>query len=92
MQFQRGDAIVSLSGGTVHLRLTLGGLAEISQTLEVAGPQALMGKLSTLGPASCISLLKILTRPSGACAAVPSDTDLVQILPALCEVFEHAFG
>lgn len=98
MQFQLGDGLWRFQGRTYLLRLTLGGLAELSSRLSLSGPDALASTLRSMSPETGRVLLEVLLRPAlpledaGPSAAALQNADIVTALPIICEVFEYAFS
>jgi len=97
MGFQNGDGRLKCRGQVFILRLTLGGLAEISTRLSLTGPMALMQGLRSLQPDEGRVLLECLMRPAPPLedarspAADFTPEDIVAALPVICDVFEKAF-
>ncbi len=98
MDFQKGDQLIILQGQIYGLRLTLGGLAEISSRLSARGPRELSLRLRSLSAAEGRVLLACVMRPclpSGANVSGPaaefSDEDIAQVMPDICRLFEEGF-
>jgi len=89
MGFQKGDARVVLNDQRVTLRLTIGGLAEISARLSITGPEALQSELITLNLSKARVIFECLS-----VGEIPQMTDsqIMQVLPQICEAFENAFA
>lgn len=103
MAFQVGDGHVVINNCRYGLRLTVGALAEISTRLSLFGPDTLMQGLRSLQAEEGRVLLESLMRPclppdganpvgSGSPVARLTEADIAKALPAICEVFEHAFA
>lgn len=94
MSFQPGDVRVEIEGKPYRLRLTLGALAEISDRLFAPSPRALSGVLRALTSEQTRVLLSCLSCPpleADGSAVTIADTELKQLLPDICRVFETAF-
>lgn len=98
MSYQKGDVFITVSGKNYGLRLTMGALAELDTRLSLSGPAALAKRLRHLTPDEARVLLACVMRPcapSGdvdASAASFSKTDIAQVMPQLCRLFEEAFS
>lgn len=92
MGFQKGDQVILIQNKPFTLRLTLGALAEISERLNVTGPDALLNKLTVLDAPKTRLILACLTHPRLKSDVLMSDNDIAKALPKICEVFEYAFG
>lgn len=91
--FQPADQQVHIQGQDYNLRLTLGGLAEISQSLKAAGPKALSARMKLLTPEYARLMLIALLRPCHS-ADMPqlSANDLTRkIMQAMALIFEQSF-
>jgi len=94
VSFQPGDVRVEIEGKPYRLRLTLGALAEISDRLFAPSPRALSGVLRALTSEQTRVLLSCLSCPpleADGSAVTIADTELKQLLPDICRVFETAF-
>lgn len=92
MGFQKGDQVIFIQSQRFTLRLTLGALAEISERLDVNGPDALLRKLAVLDALKVRLILNCLMHPRLEGDVLMSDDDIAKALPKICEVFEYAFG
>ncbi len=92
MGFQKGDVFVTLAGQDVCLRLTLGALAEMSERLSITGIEAFNSIFHALDFNKTRIILDCVMRPTHANFPVLSEADVLQTLPKICELFEHAFS
>jgi len=93
VMYQPADQQVSIQGQDYSLRLTLGGLAEMSQSLKAAGPLALSARMKSLTAEHTQLMLTALLRPCHH-ADMPqlSVHDLTQeTLQAIALIFEQSF-
>lgn len=88
--FRHGDVTTEI--GT--LRLTIGGLAEMAQTLDAPDPVALATRIRGLTPDMARHLLTALLRPSGASGLVArlSDTQVAGLMPAASRCIAQALS
>lgn len=88
--FRPGDVTTEI--GT--LRLTIGGLAEMAQTLDAPDPVALATRIRVLNPDMARHLLIALLRPSGANGVVVclSDTQIAGLMPAASRCIGQALS
>lgn len=90
--FCKGDYIFPYEGKAVHLRLTLGALAEICAALNSENPIEIAAKLRSLSKREMIIIFKALARPVHKYTYTFSKLDLNTSLTALAEIFETAFA
>lgn len=97
MLFQKGDRRITIDGQPCLMRLTMGGLADISQQFSATSPRALSRRMQALTTAEARVLLTCLLRPApdgamtASVAALPPG-EIQALLPDICAVFEESFG
>ena len=90
--FQNGDYIYAHNGQTVHLRLTLGALAEICSRLNVEDISELSTRIRSADKENIIIIYNALYRFSQTVEADFSDLNLQMAMPALAQILETAFA
>lgn len=95
MPFQKGDRRIWIDEQPYVLRLTMGGLAAISEQLCTPSPRALAVRLRHLSPPDVRVLLSCLLQPALHAAPVVasglSEQQVLDTLPEICAVFERSF-
>lgn len=88
--FRPNDVVTPI--GT--LRLTVGALAELAQSLDAPDPATLSQRIRALGPDRARHLLTALLRPSGADGQVArlSDQQLAALMPAASDCIRRALS
>ena len=89
-----GDQIIMIGSQKYFLRLTLGALAEIAETLPASGPQALSQQMKELTAEKIVIVLTALLRPIyGHDYPKMKQTDIKpNHVKAIAKVFEHSFS
>ena len=91
MNAARGEVEVSISGDTVPVCLTLGGLAELEHALGCQSLADLQLRLKHLSGADLIQVLDILVRGGGASAPIGRASP-GEAARAVAEAFRAALG
>ena len=90
--FQNGDYIYAHNGQTVHLRLTLGALAEICSRLNVEDISELSTRIRSADKEIMIIVFNALSRFYKLEDIDFSDLNLQMATPALAQILETAFA
>jgi len=90
--FQNGDYIYAHNGQTVHLRLTLGALAEICSRLHVEDISELSTRIRSADKEIMIIVFNALSRFYKLEDIDFSDLNLQMAMPALAQILETAFA
>ena len=89
-----GDQMITIEADPYFLRLTLGALAEISESLSAAGPKALAQQMNALSMDKVLIVLTALLRPIyGADYPPLQQSDIkAEHVKAVAQIFEQSFS
>lgn len=89
--YQTGDVIAIINGQPMTLRLTVGALAHISDTLNTSGPLALARAIKAGRPADITAIVMACLRPLNGPVEI-DDAQAREVFARLSPMFEQAFN